>query len=176
MKKRKLILTLISVFLLSGIFITAVAVSGPKKPDAASGKAENLIADRIAFSLENTEFTIKKADEKAEKYILTMFFEAKKTQGDFYAVINSLTLTGIDYESIAFTALTDKAKGKTTDALVLTATNGEPDVYRWKIEIKLDIAKKGTFSPVLNFSYTSGTNKDSAMEKLTQLPLKITVK
>ncbi len=176
MRKHKLILTLISVLVLSGIFITALAVAGGKKPDISAGKAESLIADRIAFSLENTEFTIKKADEKAEKYTLTMFFETKKTQGDFYAVINSLTLSGIDYESITFTALSDKAQGKTTDALVLTATKGEPDVFRWQVDITLNLAKKGTFSPKIKLSYTSGTTKNSAMEKFTEIPLKITVK
>ena len=54
MRKHKLILTLISVLVLSGIFVTAMAVAGGKRPDMTAGKAENLIADRIAFYLENT--------------------------------------------------------------------------------------------------------------------------
>ena len=104
-----------------------------------------------------------------------MFFEVRKTQGDFYGMINSFTLSGIDYESITFTALSDKAQGKTTDSLVLTATKGEPDIYRWQVDITLKLTEKGTFTPKVKLSYTSGTSEDSAMEKFTEIPLKITV-
>ncbi len=176
MRKHKLLLTLISVFVLSGIFVTALAITGGKRPDVTAGKAENLIADRIAFSVENTEFTIKKSGDAAENYTLTMFFEAKKTQGDFYGIINSLTLSGISYDSIVFTALSEKAENKTIDSLVLTATDGEPDIYRWQIDVNLSISGKGTFSPVMKLSYTSGTSKDTAMEKFIEIPLTITVK
>ena len=175
MRKHKLILTVISVLILSGIFVTALAVQSGKKPDITAGKTENLIADRIAFSLENTGFTIKKASDAPEDYTLTMYLEAKKTQGDFYAVINSFTLSGIAYDSMVFTDLTGNGENKTLDSLVLTATDGEPDVYRWQIDLNLSLGGKGTYKANARLSYTSGTSEDSAMEKFADIPITITV-
>ena len=57
-----------------------------------------------------------------------------------------------------------------------TVTKGEPDVYRWQVDITLTLAKKGTFTPKIKLSYTSGTSKSTAMEKFREIPLKITVK
>ena len=175
MKKHKILLTAVSFFLLAGIVITAFAVTSGKRPHITAGKEENLIADRIHFSLENTQFTVKKSSDKPESYTLTMFFEAKKTQGDFYAVLDSFTLSGIGYDSIVFTALSEKAENKTTDSLLLTATNGEPDLFRWQVDINLSLEKKGAYEASVILNYTSGTSEDSATEKLREIPIAITV-
>lgn len=175
MRKHKLLLTVLSVFVLIGIFVSAAAVIGGKKPDTASGKTENLISDRIALTLENTEFTITKNSEESKKYTLTMYLTASKTQGDFYAVINGFEFSGIAYDNIVFTALTEKAENKTIDELTLTATDGIPDEYKWQIDITLNILGKGVYSPVVKIDFISGMSESTAMEKLIEIPVTITV-
>ena len=175
MKKHKLLLVAVSVFVLAGIFITAFAINGGKKPESTSGKWENLIADRIELTLENTEFTLKRSGDAAEEYTLTMLLTAKKTQGDFWGVINSFELSGIAYDNIVFTALSEAAQNKTIDSLVLTSTNGTPDTYKWQTDINVSIQGKGTYTPVIRLHLTSGMTKDTASERIVEIPLKITV-
>ena len=175
MKKHKLLLISVSVFVLMGIFITAFAINGGKSPENSIGKWDNPIANRIALTVENTEFTLKKATESAEAYTLTLFITAQKTQGDFYGVINSFSLSGMAYDSIVFTALTDAAQNKTMDSLVLTSANGTPDTYKWQIDINVSIQGKGTYTPTIKLYVTSGMTKDTASERIVEIPLKITV-
>lgn len=175
MRKHKLILTLISVLVLAGILVTASAINAGKKPDIQSGKTENLIADRIFYSLENTEFTIKKTAEEAEDYTLTMLLEVKKTQGDFYGMINSFTLSGIAYDSIVFTDLSGGKEANIPSSLLLTATDGEPDTFRWQVDVKLSLMGKGTYAATARLQYTSGTSEATAMTKTAEIPVTITV-
>ncbi len=175
MRKHKILLTLVSVLLLTAVIITASAITGGKKPDTKSGKTENLIADRIFYSLENTEFTIKKTSEESEAYTLTMLLEVKKTQGDFYGKINSFTLSGIAFDNIVFTDLSGSEEAKIPESLVLTATDGEPDAFRWQTDVNLSIPEKGIYTASARLSYTSGTSEQTAMTKTAEIPITITV-
>ena len=104
-----------------------------------------------------------------------MFFEAKKTQGDFYCMLNSLTLTGITCDSIVFTDLSGGEEAKTIDSLILTSTNGEPDLFRWQIDVNAAFTQKGTYTASVRLSYTSGTSESSAMTRIEEIPVTITV-
>lgn len=176
MRKHKILLTLISVLVLTGIIITASAIAGGKRPDTKAGKTENLIADRLSFTLENTEFTVTKTSSEPEAYTLTMFLEAKKTQGDFYGIIDSFTLSGIAYDSLVFTDLSGGKEAKIPSSLVLTATDGEPDVFRWQIDVNLTLSEKDVYTATARLQYTSGTDKASAMTRIAEIPITITVR
>ena len=175
MKKHRLLLTIISVLTLISVCITAFAIVSEKKPDVTSGKTENLIADRISVVFENTEFRIKKTADTPEEYTLTMYLSVQKTQGDFYGIINSFRLSGISYSNIVYTALTSVAENKTLDNLILTATDGTPDTYKWQIDVTFTASEKGSITPEFILDYTSGTAEDDAQQKLMQIPVSITV-
>ncbi len=175
MKKHKIFLTVISVFVLISVCVTAFAVVGAKKPDVTSGKTENLIADRISVIFENTQFNIRKNTSAEESYTLTAYLTVNKTQGDFYGIINSITLSGIDYDNIVYTALSPAAEGKTLEKLTLTATDGSPDIYKWQIDVTVSVSEKGEADPEFIIDYTSGTEEYDAQQKLMRIPLKITV-
>ena len=175
MRKHKILLISVSVFILLGICVGAFAVNIGKKPDSAQNKWENPIADRISLSLENTEFTIKKAAQGSEKYILTLYFTANKTQGDFYGQIKSFEFFGMAYDNIVFTALTPKAENKTLENLILTSTDGNPDIYKWQVDIAMNILGKGTYTPIVKIDFISGMTEKMKTEKFVEIPLKITV-
>ena len=176
LNKHKSFLIIISVILLTAVTFTVFAVNNQKRPESVSGKFENLTADRIELILENTDFVLKKSSDGVEAYTLSFFLSAKKTQGDFYAVINSFTVSDIAYDNLVFTALTDVAEGKTFDSLVLTSTDGEPDLYKWRVDMTLNILGKGEYSPVIRIDYTSGVTEGSSQRKFVDVPLNITVK
>ena len=175
LKKHKRFLIVISCILLTAVTLTVFAVNNSKKPESVSGKFENLTADRIELIIENTDFTLKKSSDGVEAYTLSLFFSARKTQGDFYAVINSFTVSDVAYYNLVFTALTDAAEEKTLDALVLTSTDGEPDLYKWRVDMTLSILGKGEYNPVIRIDYTSGVTEAASQRKFIDVPLKITV-
>ncbi len=175
-KKHKLILTAVSVLVLLAVTVTAFAVIGGKKPAVQSGGFRSPYADRIAVNFENTEFTLNKSTDAAETFTLTSIITLNKTQADFYALINSFTVSGISYDNIVFTALTEASENKTLDSLLLTAENGVPDIMKWQVDITLSVQGKGTYHPVIKLDYISGVTEDTAVHKFTEIPLTVTVK
>lgn len=174
-KKYRLLLAGVCIVLIFGISITAISVVGGKKPTVEAGSFENLIADRIEIKVENTEFTLKKSNDSPEQFTLTLFFSAKKTQADYYAMINSFNITGISYDNIVFTALNSETEDKTLDSLILPAKDGEAELMKWQIDITLTVSGKGTYESAIRLDYTSGINKNSAQQKIMDIPLEITV-
>ena len=174
-KKHKLFLTVISCVLLTAVSFSVFALSSRREPEISSGKFENLIADRIELTIENTQFTLKKTSDSAEYFTLTFYITAKKTQGDFYALINSFLISDIAYDNIVFTALTSAAEEKTMNGLLLGSANGEPDVYKWRVDMTLGILGKGEYNPIIKIDYTSGITEAAAQRKLMEIPLTITV-
>lgn len=173
--RKRITLIITSVILILGITVTAIGINMGKKPASQSGEFKNLIADRIEITVENTDFLIKKTSSSSETFTLTFYLSAKKTQSDFYAVINSLSLEGISYNNIVFTSLTPSAENKTLSDLVLTATNGEPDEFRWQADVTVTFSGVGNYNARLNINYTSGLSEESSVQKLMEIPININV-
>ncbi len=174
-KAKKITALLSVIILLAGISFTVGAIVGGKKPSVQSGEFENRIADRIEITVENTDFVLKKTESGAETFTLTCFLTAKKTQADFHAMIDSLEFTDIAYDNIVFTALNETSENKTLDSLILTATEGSPDTYRWQVDITLSVIGKGVYNSALKIAYTSGITEKTAQSKVMEIPIKITV-
>lgn len=174
-RKHRIILTLLAILLLIGISVSAVAVSQSLKPDVSSGSFQNLIADRIEIIVENTEFTIKKASDDIETVTLTMFLSVKKTQADFYGMINSITFSGISYDNIVFTALNEDTENKTPDSLILGAKNGNPDTYKWQIDVTFSVKGKGSYPSSLSIDCISGMSEITSAGRLFEIPIGIEV-
>lgn len=174
-KAKKITAFLSAMLLLICIGFTAFAVAGGKKPSVQAGEYENLIADRIELIVKNTDFVLKKSSDGAESFTLTLFFSAKKTQSDFYGVIDNVTLSSLAYDNIVFTALNEKSENKNINGLVLTATDGNPDLYEWQVDITLSVLGKGVYKSALIIDYTSGMTESMAGSRRAEIPLSITV-
>lgn len=175
-RKAKILTAVISVIvLLSGISLTVFSVAGGKKPTVQSGSFSNTVADRIEITVENTEFVLKKSNNNTETFTLTMFISAKKTQPDFYAVLDNIELTSLAYDNIVYTAKSEAAENKTVNSLQLTSTNGKADIFSWQTDITLSVLGKGVYNAALKISYTSGITKETAQSKFMEIPIKITV-
>ncbi len=174
--RKRITLLITCVILILGITVSAIGVNMGKKPAVQAGKFENLIADRIELTVENTEFQIKKASTSAETFTLTFYLSAKKTQADFYAELNSFSINNIAYDNIVFTALTPAAENKTISDLTLTATEGVPDEFRWEADVTMTFSGKGVYTANLNIIYTSGMTAATAQQKLFEIPILIEVK
>lgn len=176
LKKHKAVTIIISVLALIGISVSAVALSSPKVPDVSSGNFKNLYADRLELNIENTDFEIIKSSEEAETVTITSIISIKKTQADFYGILNSLTFSGIAYDSILFTSLNSVTEGKTPFGMPLGASDKTPDTYKWQIDITFSVKGKGIYPAVLTLDYTTGYTKATSQQKLLEIPFSITVK
>ncbi len=175
-RKHKLIMLLSAVLILIGISVSAVAVSVNKKPDISSGSFQNLYADRIEITVENTEFEIKKASAEAETVTLSLFITLRKTQPDFYGILNNLTFSGIAYDNIVFTALNSNTENKTPTGLILGATDKTADTYKWQMDVTFSVVSTGTYPAILTFDYTTGFTYETSQQKILEIPVTINVK
>ena len=173
MKKRQKITVLICVLLVILIPVSVLAVSGMKSGDTATGTFERKIIDRINIAVTGTEFELKKAD--GGKYVISFTFKAEKTEPDFYAMLNSLDVEGLDYESIVFSPLNDNCSGNELSGSVLPVKNGKTVPIEYRADVTFSSAKT-KLSPVLVLVYTSGmTQLTSDMHRL-EIPLSVKIK
>lgn len=174
-KAKKITAVLSVIVLIAGISFTVFAIAGGKKPSVQSGQFENLIADRIELTVRNTDFVLKKSTDEAETFTITCFFTAKKTQADFYAVIDNFEFTSLAYDNIVFTALNEKTEGKALNGLMLTSSDAQPDLYEWQADITLSVLGKGVYTSSLKIDYTSGMSQQTSQSRTVEIPLTITV-
>lgn len=176
LKKHKAVMIIISVIVLIGISFSAVALSSPKAPDVSSGNFKNLYADRLEINVENTDFEIIKSSDEAQTVTITSIITLKKTQADFYGILNSLTFSGIAYDSLLFTSLNSVTEGKTPFDMTLGASDKAPDTYKWQMDVTFSVKGNGNYPATLTLDYTTGYTKDTAQQKLLEIPFSIIVK
>lgn len=173
--KKKVIAVLISFILLTGIHAGVFAVQNTNA-NSQSGEFNTQIVDRINFSLKNTDYVLKKTKDGTETFQINFTFTAKKEEADFYAIINSFKISGIEYDNIIFEAAEENKDNAYPDSLVLSAENGTPVQYTWNATLTFTVNDKGTFSPCVEIDYTSGLTKQSASSHYLEIPLTITIK
>lgn len=176
LKKHKAVMIILSVIALIGISVSAVALSSPKAPDVSSGNFKNLYADRLEINIENTDFEIIKSSEEAETVTVSSIITIKKTQADFYGILNSLSFSGIAYDSILFTALNSNTEDKTPFNMILGVSDNEPDTYKWQMDVTFSVKGEGVYPAVLTLDYTTGYTKETSQQKILEIPFSITVK
>lgn len=172
---KRIVLLLSVIILLAGISITVFSIAGGKEPSVQGGSFQNLYADRIELTVENTEFTLTKSTDDIESFTLTSYITVKKTQADFYGMIDSFEITDISYDNVVFTALNDVTENKTLDSLLLTSSDSSPDTFRWQVDITMSVLGKGVYNSSFRINYTTGMNKDTAQSKFIEIPVIITV-
>lgn len=168
MKNKKIIITALAL----AIIIAASAALGiaANRQKASSGKYYRDIVDRVSFTLENTEFELTKSSGKDHEVVFS--FTAKKTEADFYAVINSIDIEGISYKSLIFEN-TSNSENYLSENIVLPAENGEAKEISWNITMTLsgDISENTDFFFAVD--YTSGMTPDTTDEHILKIPMKI---
>lgn len=168
MKKKNIIMTAVALMIILAVSAAmGIAVNRQKE---SKGKYYRDIVDRVSFSLENTEFELVKSE--TEDCEITFSFSAKKTEADFYAVINSLDVEGISYKSLVFEN-TSGAQNYVPEDVLLPAENGEAKEISWNIKMTVsnDIVENTDFYFVVD--YTSGMTPDTSDEHILRIPMKI---
>lgn len=174
MKKSTLFGILICVLLVAAVPVSVWAYKTGRAPKAQSGSFSRQIVDRIDFCVENTEFVLNKPKKGGENYTLTFYISAKKTQADFFGRIDSVRVTGIDYDNIVFLPQNENCDGLTLNDMLLPVKDGEPAEVRWKAELTFTAQSDTPPEPVVEIAYTGGMTQQTADSHLLEVPLRIT--
>ncbi len=174
MKKSTLVSILICAALVIAVPLTVWAVKSGKAPQSQSGSFSRRIIDRIDFSVENTEFVLKKSESGPEDYTISFYFSAKKTQADFYGRIDSVKINGLTYDNIVFVPQNDNCDGLTLTDMLLPVKDGEPAEARWRADMTFTVADAKPLAPVIEITYTSGMTQQTADTHILEIPLTIT--
>ncbi len=171
MHKKHILLIAAALAVLAGVF--AVVAAANRRPAVTGGKYERNVTDRVTFIVEPTSFTFDGTGTGEEAHELRFTLRAKKNEADFYAVLHSAVLEGLDYTSVTFqTAGGDK--NYVPNELPLPAENGIAEEIVWQVTVLLGTSapEEKEFSLILH--YTSGLTPETADEHYLEIPLKIT--
>ena len=100
--KKNSVKILICIIILISLPLSVFAVQKAIKPTSQKGEYDQKLIDRVNLSVENTDFVVTKTADGEETFYITFTFSAQKTEADFYAKINSFSISGIEFENIIF--------------------------------------------------------------------------
>ena len=172
MDKTKRIVICAAVLLLAAVF--AAVAAAVYNPFSAKGSYERDILDRVRFTVSPTEFTFDDVNDAEDPIEFTFTLTAEKTEPDFYAVLNSVTLTGANYESIRFQTETG-GDNAVPNELLLPAENGKTVEVRWAVTVRIPAETAESGKLQLAIRYTSGITADTADEHILIIPISITI-
>ena len=167
MKRKALILIMAAVLLIAAVF-TAIAVT---RPSAGEGQYHRDIIDRVVFSVDPTHFSFVKTEQGDGTCELEFTLTAKKTEADFYAVLHTAELEGLDYESMIFQTAAGDAYAP--QDLMLPAENGKAVPVTWTVRVRLASAAALNTDFSLVLRYTSGMTQETAEEHVLRIPMQI---
>ncbi|MCH5198465.1 MAG: hypothetical protein J1E34_06130 [Oscillospiraceae bacterium] len=168
MKRKKIIITAAALAII--IAVSAAIGMAANRQKTSRGKYFRDIVDRVSFTLENTEFELVK--DETDDYEITFSFTAKKTEADFYALINSLDIEGINYKNLVFEN-TSASQNYSPENILLPAENGEAKRISWDIKMTFSNAISENTEFFFVVDYTSGITPDTADEHILRIPMKI---
>ena len=168
--KRKTVL--IFIFLIIAGVITAVTVIAANRPQESAGQFERDVIDRVRFQVENTDFTLIKSGDEPEEYEITFSLTAEKTEPDFYAILHSVDLEGLEYDSLIFQS--DSNENNVPIDLPLPAENGKTVPLQWTVKLLFTSEKKAPVDFSLVIRYSSGITENTADTHILKIPMHIT--
>lgn len=174
MRGKKIISAVISItlaLLIGAAAVTAINTLASK----TEGKTESYIVNRVNMSFENTDFAFENVN-KGDTLTCKAHFSVAKTEADFYGMLNSLSIQGIQMKNVVFTAGKNNGTALFPSQQPLASLNGEPVALEW--DISFSFVWDGSASEYklnANIDYTTGVTKDTAQRFITSVPITVTI-
>ena len=172
-KSKKVIGILAFVLAVILIPLGASAIKNAVSPASYGGGYVQKTVDRINLTVDKTTFVFKKSTENI--YNVSFTLTAEKTEADFYAVLNSFSVSGLNADGIFLTA-NDGATEYVINDTVLPASNGKTEKLTWNVQIPCKMTAAGTLNGTVKIEYTSGITKETADSHLLEIPVTVTVR
>lgn len=162
---KKIAVALVCVLLSLSVLIGGAAVVYQTARNK-TGSVVSKTVNRVNFTLTDTEQTFSPADGQ---YVAELQFTASKTEPDFYAVMNNISLSGMGFENLEVIPTEDTAVP--FSGAVLSAQDGECEEMTWLLRITFSAQSGTTLTPTLTIDYTSGVKAEAANRRLFEAPL-----
>lgn len=177
--KNKSIIVLLCAVLVLALSLTAFGLSGlnGKNADKAQQPYKSLIENRMNFTVDKTDFSFSKTSED-DIFCLSFTVTAAKTEADFYAMLNGITLTGGVFESVIYEPGENNGEYNNPHSLIMPiGDNGKPLTLSWKVTatFRYSSTLSKSFAPELQINYTSGLKIGYADSHILTVPINITV-
>jgi|LSQX01.2.fsa_nt_gb hypothetical protein len=174
MKKRGFIT--ISVVLL--VCITALVAIGVNiiYADRTDGKFEQGVVNRVNFTLSPTSASYTTG---TDEYVFEATLTAQKNEAEFYAILHSLTVSGMEYSHIVLTPLLQyDVAADFNDLKMVSIVNDKntyvPAKYGWTVQIFFD-QNSVIENPTVDITYTSGIKETAADKRILSIPIEIDI-
>lgn len=174
MKRKRVLSAIICVCAVLALVVSAAAVTRYKFKSSGE-EAVIKTVNRVDIEVSATRFTFDKPD--SDGYLsCTATVSIKKTEPDFYGVLNSITLSGQDFGYIVYTA--GKDNGSSSLPENLTLPTGDNGVYplEWEVTFTVPFVEGQTeYNASIDFNYTTGIKTNAAQRYTASVPIVITV-
>ena len=171
MKYRKTIgIALAALVLLAALTITGIAL---RRNSGGEGRFERDIIDRVRFTASPTSLTMTDA-VPGEETELTFTLTAQKTEADFYAMIHSIRIEGLEYASVRFQS-DNAGDAYVPENLLLPAENTGPTEVTWTVMILYTPDSAGSTEFAVEIDYSAGLTQETADEHILSIPMQVTV-
>ena len=170
MNRNKLILLCAAILTLAAVLVTVGIAVG--RPTQSEGGYYRDVIDRLDIGVEHTEFRLA-ADPDGE-YEVSFRLSLKKAEADFYALLHSVQIEGVQVKTLTFCNVTGNAEFMPRD-LLLPAENGVAKEIAWDVTLTFTAAEAGELPFSLTLDYTSGMTRDTADEHILEIPMKAVI-
>lgn len=174
MKKKKLFTVGLCIFIVSVLVVTAAAVVLYKYNDASHSYVRKVV-NRINIEVSDTEFTFAKPDSSGMLYCETTV-SVEKTEKDFYAMLDSITLSGQDFGYVIYTAGKNNGEAELPENVMIKPCQSDNAAYKWDISFTVPY-EEGTssYEVLLELNYTTGVKPNVTQSYVTNIPITLTV-
>lgn len=168
--KTRLIRVCACAVLLCVLAVTVTAVLYSR----SSGSVVQYIANRVNITVDNTEFEFDSA-EIGDTLTCTLYVTIEKTEPDFYGLLNSIYIDGIDTISTVFTAGEDNGSANLPLSVYLPASDDEVYALEWEVSFSFEYDGQDEYELSLVLDYTTGVSADVTQQYITTVPITVSV-
>lgn len=171
--QKKVLTAVLSCIVMAALVITVPAVLGRLGANKTEGTYTQKIVNRVDFRIQNTQFVFVK-ETAAQDFDFTVSVSAKKTEADFYGVINSIQLNQFSYLSCIVNPA-DVAGAVALPDAALPVVNGSPATMTWDVFVTFSAQNAMDTTAQVAIAYTSGVKEEVTNKHLLPVDIQITV-
>lgn len=171
--RKKIFFAVLSIvfFIIAAAFSVSAMFS--TQNNIAKGKHESLIENRVNFIVENNEVYFSKTTDN-QRVNIAITLSAMKTEPDFFAAIENVKITGIDYNYIMWSPA-EGYSSPNPNGVLLSEKNNISQNYKWILHIDFNLYDSKDIRPVMEIKYKSGIRSDLAQTYLLEVPIELTI-
>lgn len=173
--KHKKLLTASLCLILAGILMLTGAAVTKYKFTSSSGETVSQIVNRVNITVSATEFSFRSADKNGMLECRTTV-SIEKTEPDFYGILHSITISGIETDIVMYTAGKDNGTAILPEEVILPVNDDGTYPLEWEVTFNIPYEdNKNEYTAFIDIDYTTGVKTNLKQRYQTSIPITITI-